>query len=45
MACLKNPISQPSPDMYPIWIHVISHEVTNAKRSPCITDSPLVHTF
>jgi hypothetical protein len=37
MACLINPISQPSLDISPIWIPVISDEVTNSqKRSICV---------
>jgi hypothetical protein len=33
MACLKNPISQPSPDISPVWFPLID-EVTNSKKSP-----------
>jgi hypothetical protein len=32
MACLANPISQPSLDFTPIWIPIISNEVTNSYR-------------
>jgi hypothetical protein len=32
MACLTNPISQPSLDIYPIRIHLISNEVSNTQR-------------
>jgi predicted GIY-YIG superfamily endonuclease len=32
MACLINPISQPSLDISPIWIPVISNEVMNSQR-------------
>jgi hypothetical protein len=32
MACLTNPTSQPSLDISPIWIPVISDEVTNSQR-------------
>jgi hypothetical protein len=34
MARLKNPISQPSLDMPPIWIPLIIDEVTKSKESP-----------
>jgi hypothetical protein len=33
VACLTNPISQPSLDIPPIWIPLISDEITNSKRS------------
>jgi hypothetical protein len=33
MTCLNNLISQPSLDISPIWIPLISIEVTNSKRS------------
>jgi hypothetical protein len=32
MACLTNPISQPSLDISPIWTPLISNEVSNAQR-------------
>jgi hypothetical protein len=32
MACLTNPISQPSLDIYPIWIPLISNEVISSQR-------------
>jgi hypothetical protein len=32
MACLTNPIGQPSSDISPIWISLISNEVTNSQR-------------
>jgi hypothetical protein len=32
MACSVNPISQPSLDVSPIWIPMISNEVTNSQR-------------
>ncbi|PNF42699.1 hypothetical protein B7P43_G14177 [Cryptotermes secundus] len=32
MACSANPISQPSLDFSPIWIPIISNEVTNSHR-------------
>jgi hypothetical protein len=32
MACTANPISQPSLDFSPIWIPIISDEVTNSHR-------------
>jgi hypothetical protein len=32
MACSTNPISQPSLDISPIWIPLISDEVTKSKR-------------
>jgi hypothetical protein len=32
MACLTNPISQPSLHISPIWIPIISNEVTNSHR-------------
>jgi hypothetical protein len=32
MSCLTNPISQPSLDIFPIWILLISNEVTNSQR-------------
>jgi hypothetical protein len=32
MACLINPISQPSLDISPIWIPLISNEVSNSQR-------------
>jgi hypothetical protein len=31
MACLTNPISQPSSDISPIWIPLISNEVSNSQ--------------
>jgi hypothetical protein len=34
MACLRNPISQPSIDISPIWIPIIIDEVTKSKGSP-----------
>jgi hypothetical protein len=34
MACLKNPISQPSLDISPIWIPFIIDEMTKSKGSP-----------
>jgi hypothetical protein len=34
MACSTNPISQPSLDISPIWIPLISDEVTKSKRKP-----------
>jgi hypothetical protein len=34
MECLKNPASQPSLDISPIWIPLIIDEVTKSKRSP-----------
>jgi hypothetical protein len=33
VACLTNPISQPSLDISPIWIPLISNEMTISKRS------------
>jgi hypothetical protein len=33
MACLTNPISQPSKGISHIWIPLINNEVTNSKRS------------
>jgi predicted GIY-YIG superfamily endonuclease len=40
MACLINPISQPSLDISPIWIPFISNEVINSqRRSASWTDS------
>jgi hypothetical protein len=33
MACLTNPISQPTLDISPIWIPLISSEVSNSQRS------------
>jgi hypothetical protein len=33
LACLTNPISQPSFDLSPIWIPFISNEVANSQRS------------
>jgi hypothetical protein len=33
MACLTNPISQPSLDILPIWIPLISNEVSKSQRS------------
>jgi hypothetical protein len=33
MACLINPISQPSLVISPIWIPLISKEVANSQRS------------
>jgi hypothetical protein len=30
MACLTNPISQPSLDISPIWIPLISNEISNS---------------
>jgi hypothetical protein len=32
MACLINPISQPNLDISPIWILLISNEVSNSQR-------------
>jgi hypothetical protein len=32
MACLTNPISQPSLDISPIWISLVSNEVTKTQR-------------
>jgi hypothetical protein len=32
MACLTNPISQPSLDISPIWIPLINNEITNSSR-------------
>jgi hypothetical protein len=32
MACLKNLISQPSLDISPVWISLISNEVINPQR-------------
>jgi hypothetical protein len=32
MTCLTNPISQPSVDVAPIWISLISHEVINSLK-------------
>jgi hypothetical protein len=32
VACLTNPISQPSLDISPIWFPVISNEVSNSQR-------------
>jgi hypothetical protein len=32
MACLINPVSQPSLDISPIWIPLISNEVSNSQR-------------
>jgi hypothetical protein len=32
MACSINPISQPSLDFSPIWIPIISNEVTNSQK-------------
>jgi hypothetical protein len=40
MACLIDPISQPSLDISPIWIPVINNEVINSqRRSASCTDS------
>jgi hypothetical protein len=33
MACSVNPIKQPSLDISPIWIPLVSNEVTNSQRS------------
>jgi hypothetical protein len=33
MVCLTNPISQPSLDISPIWIPLMSNEVSNSQRS------------
>jgi hypothetical protein len=32
MACLTNPISQPSLNISPIWIPLISNDVTSSQR-------------
>jgi hypothetical protein len=33
MACISNPITQPSLDISPNWISFISNEITNSQRS------------
>jgi hypothetical protein len=47
MACLPNPISQPSLDISPIWIPLVSNEVSNSQRKSVWHDrfSTFVHKF
>jgi hypothetical protein len=43
MACLTNPISQPSSDISPIWIPPISNEVSSSQKNLYdVTDSSWV---
>jgi hypothetical protein len=43
MACLSNPISQPSVDTSPIWISLIGNKVTNSQRSVMVWQ--ILHGF